>query len=110
LTAEPDATSSPDSPWVAYRAGLASDLLNVKVGLFWTALVPQFTGGGGSALLPIGMVCAMAAIAFAWLSAYAYLAARMRRMLTGGRTARAVNAGVGAVLLVLGLGLAACEG
>ena len=26
----------------AFRRGLTSDLLNVKVGLFWTALVPQF--------------------------------------------------------------------
>ena len=36
------------SPAVAFRRGLASDLLNVKAGLFWTALVPQFltTGGG----------------------------------------------------------------
>ena len=28
----------------ALRRGLASDLLNVKVGLFWTALMPQFVG------------------------------------------------------------------
>ena len=37
----------------AFRRGLASDLLNVKVGLFWTALVPQFVSADTSALLPV---------------------------------------------------------
>ena len=37
------------SPAVAFRRGLASDLLNVKAGLFWTALVPQFLTTGGAA-------------------------------------------------------------
>ena len=40
----------------AFRRGLASDLLNVKVGLFWTALVPQFVSADSSALLPPAMV------------------------------------------------------
>ena len=38
----------------AFRRGVASDLLNVKVGLFWTALVPQFVSADSSALLPAG--------------------------------------------------------
>ena len=32
----------------AFRRGVASDLLNVKVGLFWTALVPQFVSADTS--------------------------------------------------------------
>ena len=96
------------SPWAAYRAGLASDLLNVKVGVFWMALVPQFTTAESSALLPVAMVCAMAALAFAWLTAYAHLAARMRGVLRRPRTACTVNAAVGLVLVALGAGLA-CE-
>ena len=47
---------------VAFRRGLASDLLNVKVGLFWTALVPQFVGAESSALLPVAMVDHVAAV------------------------------------------------
>jgi threonine/homoserine/homoserine lactone efflux protein len=87
---------------VAFRRGLASDLLNVKVGLFWTALVPQFVGAESSALLPVAMVAAMAAIVFSWLTAYAHLAARLSRTLRRRRSSQAVNGTVGTVLVALG--------
>ena len=87
---------------VAFRRGLASDLLNVKVGLFWTALVPQFIGPESSALLPVAMVAAMASIVFAWLTAYAHLAARLSRTLRRRRSSQAVNGTVGTVLVALG--------
>jgi threonine/homoserine/homoserine lactone efflux protein len=92
----------------AFRRGLVSDLLNVKVGLFWTALVPQFVTPDSSALLPPAMVLTMASMVFAWLTAYAYLAARMSRTLRRRGSSRAVNGTVGTVLVVLGarLGLA----
>ena len=83
-----------------------SDLLNVKVGLFWTALVPQFVTADSSALLPAAMVVAMSAMAFAWLTGYAHLAARLSRTLERRRSSQAVNGTVGVVLLVLGAGLA----
>ena len=87
---------------VAFRRGLASDLLNVKVGLFWTALVPQFVGAGSSALLPAAMVATMGSLVFAWLAAYAYLAARMSRRLARPRSAALLNGTVGTVLVALG--------
>jgi threonine/homoserine/homoserine lactone efflux protein len=52
------------------------------------------------------MVCAMGALAFAWLTAYAQLAARLRGLLRQQRTARTVNAVVGLVLVALGVALA----
>ena len=90
----------------ALRRGLASDLLNVKVGLFWTALVPQFIGAGSGPLLPTAMILAMAAIVFGGLSAYAHLAARLSQTLKRRGTARAVNGTVGAVLVTVGVQLA----
>jgi threonine/homoserine/homoserine lactone efflux protein len=92
----------------AFRRGLVSDLLNVKVGLFWTALVPQFATPDSSALLPPAMVVTMASMVFGWLTAYAYLAARMSRTLRRRGSSMAVNGTVGAVLVALGarLGLA----
>ena len=86
----------------AVRRGLASDLLNIKVGLFWTARVPQFVGAESRALLPVAMVVAMASIVFAWLTAYAHLAARLSRTLKRRRSAQAVNGTVGTVLVALG--------
>jgi threonine/homoserine/homoserine lactone efflux protein len=52
------------------------------------------------------MVVAMTSMAFAWLTAYAHLAARLSRKLRHRRSSQAVNGTVGAVLLVLGAGLA----
>ena len=86
----------------AFRRGVASDLLNVKVGLFWTALVPQFVSADSSALLPPAMVLAMGSMVFAWLTAYAYGAARLSQALRRRRSARAVNGTVGAVFVALG--------
>ena len=86
----------------AFRRGLASDLLNVKVGLFWTALVPQFVAADSSALLPVAMVAAMASIVFAWLTGYAHLAGRLSRTLKRRRSSQAVNGTVGTVLVALG--------
>jgi threonine/homoserine/homoserine lactone efflux protein len=87
---------------VAFRRGLASDLLNVKVGLFWTALVPQFVAAESSALLPVAMVVSMGAIVFAWLAGYAHLAARLSRTLRERRGSQAINGTVGALLVALG--------
>jgi threonine/homoserine/homoserine lactone efflux protein len=93
------------SPALAFRRGLVSDLLNVKAGLFWTALVPQFVTADGGTLLPVAMVTAMSALVFAWLTGYAHLAARLSGALRSRRAARAVNGTVGAVLLAFGVGL-----
>jgi threonine/homoserine/homoserine lactone efflux protein len=90
----------------ALRRGLASDLLNVKVGLFWTALMPQFVGAQSGPLLPAAMVAAMGALVFGWLAAYAHLAARLSATLQRRGAARAVNGTVGAFLVALGARLA----
>ena len=103
-----DRGSEGTSPAAAFRRGLASDLLNPKVGLFWTALVPQFVTADTTALLPAAMVVAMGSMVFAWLTVYAHLAARLSRTLRRRSSARAVNGTVAAAFLALGasLGLA----
>ena len=80
----------------------------MKVGLFWTALVPQFVSPDSTALLPVAMVAAMGSMVFAWLTGYAYLAARLSQSLKRRGTSRLVNGTVGAALVGLGarLGLA----
>ena len=78
----------------AFRRGLVTDLSNVKVGMFWTALAPQFLHGAGSGA---AMVVTMAALGFAWLCGYALLADRMRHVVSG----RAVNVATGVMMLAL---------
>ena len=90
----------------AFRRGLASDLLNVKVGLFFTALMPQFMSADAPALLPAAMVAAMGAIVFVLMAGYAHVAARVSATLRRRRSAQAVNGTMGTVLLALGARLA----
>ena len=90
----------------AFRRGLASDLLNVKVGLFFTALMPQFMSADAPALLPAAMVVAMGVIVFVLMAGYAHVAARLSASLRRRRSAQAVNGTVGTVLLALGARLA----
>ena len=87
-------------PWAAFRRGLLSDLANVKVGMFWTALVPQFMDGGGAAL-GLAMAVSMPAMAFAWLAGYATLAGRLRSALSGRRVSRGVNGATGGLMVAL---------
>ena len=101
LVAEAEAKGKA-SAVVAFRRGLASDLLNVKVGLFWTALVPQFVGPDSGVLLPVAMVASMGLLVFAWLAAYSHLAARMSRRLARPRSSVMLNGAVGTVLVALG--------
>ena len=102
LAAQETTERSRSSAAAAFRRGVASDLLNVKVGLFWTALMPQFVSDGSSGLLPPAMVLAMGSMVFAWLTAYAHGAARLSDTLRRRRSSRAVNGTVGAVFVALG--------
>jgi threonine/homoserine/homoserine lactone efflux protein len=90
----------------AFRNGLTSDLGNVKVGLFWTALVPQFLPPDSGALLPAAMVATMAALVFTGLAGYALLATRLRSALGRPGVSRGVNATIGTLLVALAAKLA----
>ena len=105
LTAE-SAAGERLSAATAFRRGLASDLLNVKVGLFFTALMPQFMSADAAALLPAAMVAAMGVIVFVLMAGYAYVAARLNATLRRRRSAQAVNGTMGTLLLALGARLA----
>jgi threonine/homoserine/homoserine lactone efflux protein len=100
------AGSEPPAAATAFRRGLASDLLNVKVGLFFTALMPQFMSADGAALLPAAMVAAMGVIVFSLMAGYAHLAAQLSTALRRRRSAQAVNGTVGTILVALGARLA----
>jgi threonine/homoserine/homoserine lactone efflux protein len=93
------------SPRAAFRRGLVCDLANVKVALFWTALVPQFMDGGGPAL-GAAMAVSMPALAFVWLTGYAAAAGKLRSALSGARVSRGVNGATGSAMVALAVKLA----
>jgi len=89
----------------AFRQGIASDLGNPKMAVFFASLLPQFAPTPDFPnLLGLGLVfCAMT---FAWLSAYAVVVSRARDWLLQSWIKQALEAVTGAVLVVLGLRLA----
>ena len=93
---------------VAARQGLISNLGNPKMAAFFPSLLPQFVPAGEPTFLPLlllGLV--FCSLTFVWLSAYAVVVARAGDLLRRPRIRRAMEALTGAVLVALGLRLAA---
>ena len=90
----------------AFRQGLVSNLLNPKIAVFFTSLLPQFVGTAGSAaeLLVLGLL--FNAMGVCWLLVYATVAARGRNVLGRPRVKRALDRLTGIVLIGLGTRLA----
>ena len=93
-------------PAVALRQGLLSNLANPKMAAFFTSLLPQFVVGPSFApLFALGLV--LCGLTLVWLAAYAVAVARAGDLLRRPRVRRAIDAGTGAVLVALGLRIAA---
>ena len=91
--------ASPDGRWRLFLTGVAINLGNPKVIVFFLALLPTVVDLG--ALTPLGfaeLALIVTAIASSVLTAYALAAARTRRLLTSARAVRLVNRGSGAIM------------
>ena len=88
------------------RQGLVSNLGNPKMAVFFTSLLPQFTTSPSfGSLLALGLV--FCSLTLVWLTAYAFAVAKAGDFLRRSRVRRALDALTGAVLVALGLRLAA---
>lgn len=95
------------SRWAAFRSGLLCNLLNPKAAVFFTALMPQFIGGGAH----WAFVGELAAVAMAanglWFLVLANLVGLMRRLLTRPKVRAWINGITGGIMVALGLRVAA---
>jgi threonine/homoserine/homoserine lactone efflux protein len=92
----------------SFRQGVISDLGNPKMAVFFASLLPQFVPGGDpsfAALLSLGAVFCV--LTFAWLAVYAAVIARVGDVLRRPPIRRAIEGVTGAVLIALGIRLAA---
>ncbi|MFJ6938717.1 LysE family translocator [Streptomyces sp. NPDC101132] len=93
------------NPW---RTGLVGNLLNPKIAVFYTGLLPALAPAGlppsaGMALL----VTLHAGLTVAWLGGYVLLLSRARAQLSRPAVRRALDRLTGVVLIAFGLRLAA---
>ncbi len=95
------------SSWRAVRVGLATNLLNPKVGVFYVALLPQFVPSGSDPLA-VGLLLAgvHAAISLLWFGVLIALASAVGRWLRRPATARTIDGVTGATLVGFGVRLA----
>ena len=100
------ATRAPLNNRVAFRQGLVSNLLNPKIAVFFTSLLPQFVGThrAGADLLLLGAL--FNAMGLVWLLSYALLAARGRKVLGRPGVKRILDRVSGLVLIGLGIRIA----
>ena len=103
----PVAPAVPGSAWRAARLGLATNLLNPKVGVFYVALLPQFVPSGSDPLA-VGLLLAgvHAVLSLLWFAGLIALAAAVGRWLRRPSTVRAIDGVTGATLLGFGVRLA----
>lgn len=93
--------------WSAYRQGLINDLLNPKIGVFYTTLLPQFIAPGQPVLLMSMLLAGLfATIVALWLGGYVALLARASSLLQRPGVQRTLERITGLVLVGLGIRLA----
>ena len=91
-----------------FRQGLLTNLFNPKIALFYTTFLPQFIGPGDPIiLLSLAMAGVHILLGLIWLSTYAWLLDRALEAFRGSRVRRALDALTGAVLMGLGIRVAA---
>ncbi|HEV8557545.1 MAG TPA: LysE family translocator [Actinophytocola sp.] len=91
----------------AFRAGLGTNLLNPKPGVFYMSLLPQFLPGGPANLAwGLLLVAIHLAIGLVWLPLLAWTADRARHLFARARLRRWLDRVTATVLIGLGVKLA----
>jgi threonine/homoserine/homoserine lactone efflux protein len=90
-----------------YWQGVVNDLLNPKIGVFYTTLLPQFISPGQSVVVASLILAAIfAVIVMLWLTIYVVVLARAEAFFRRSSVRRALERVTGVVLIGLGLRLA----
>ncbi|MER5781762.1 LysE family translocator [Streptomyces mobaraensis] len=107
LTAE----AAPRSSRGAFVTGLVSNLLNPKIAVFYTGVLPTLAPDGLSATAGMSLLVLLhAVLTLAWLGTYAYVVSRARSVFERPRVRRALDRVTGVVLLGFGVRIAAEAG
>ncbi|MBZ4321326.1 LysE family translocator [Streptomyces huiliensis] len=104
----PAAEAAPRNSRGAFASGLISNLLNPKIAVFYTGVLPTLAPDGLSTAAGMSLLVLLhAALTLAWLGTYVYVVSRARSVFERPRVRRALDRVTGVVLLGFGLRLAA---
>jgi threonine/homoserine/homoserine lactone efflux protein len=93
-----------------FRAGLLSNLLNPKVGVFFLAIMPQFIPHSAPVTsYTLAFAATDMVIAGSWLAVIAWVSGRARSLLHLPRVRTALDRAAGTTLAALGLKIAASQ-
>jgi threonine/homoserine/homoserine lactone efflux protein len=105
---EPAVAVTKSGHWQAFRAGLVTNLLNPKPGVFYMSLLPQFLpGGSANAAWGVLLVAIHLTIGLIWLPVIVWTAAKARNLFLRQRFRRWLDRLTATVLIGLGIKLAA---
>jgi threonine/homoserine/homoserine lactone efflux protein len=105
-TSAAKAPASPRSLAGAYGQGLLNNLLNPKIGIFYTAFLPQFIAPGQPVFLTsVSLAAIHAVLGIVWLFFYATLIAKAGDFFRRPRIRQAMERVTGIVLIGLGIRL-----
>lgn len=91
----------------AFRQGFTTNLLNPKIAVFYTTLLPQFIVPGDPVLLKSLLLAGIHNLmGLVWLTGYAWLVTRAGDVLRKPSVKQALDRLTGSVLIAFGLGLA----
>jgi threonine/homoserine/homoserine lactone efflux protein len=97
----------PDSPRRLLAMGLLTNLLNPKIAVFYTSVLPSLVPHGASPVIWLAVLVAThVALSLGWLTGYAVLFSRSRSLLGRPRVRRCLDWMTGVVLIGFGLRLA----
>ncbi|MFC9278344.1 LysE family translocator [Streptomyces collinus] len=104
----PAATGRPGNPW---RTGLVSNVLNPKIAVFYTGLLPALAPPHLPAALAMALLVLLhTALTLGWLGGYVFLLSRAGRFLHRPRVSRVLGLTTGVVLIGFGLAVATTTG
>jgi RhtB (resistance to homoserine/threonine) family protein len=107
LTAGSASGAKPAGIGLGFRQGVANDLANPKIAVFFTSLLPQFVSGHNATAVPFLLLGSLfVVITFIWLSSYALLATRLAEQLVKPRIKAILDGIAGVVLIGFGVKLA----
>jgi threonine/homoserine/homoserine lactone efflux protein len=107
VTEPPVVEVAPDRDGRPIVTGLLTNLLNPKIAVFYTGLLPQLVPAGAPVEATLlGLVVVHAVLTLAWLNAYAALLHRARSTLTRPGVRRAMERLTGCVLIGFGVRVA----